>query len=87
MIVAQPQTISNTIEANGTVVANEYVELHPEASGRITYLNVPEGKFVKKGTLIARINDEDLVANLNKSKAALKLAQSYVDRLKPLLAV
>ncbi|MBV9963436.1 MAG: efflux RND transporter periplasmic adaptor subunit [Parafilimonas sp.] len=87
VIVAQPQTISNTIEANGTVVANEYVELHPEASGRITYLSVPEGKFVKKGTVIARINDEDLVANLNKSKAALKLAQSYVDRLKPLLAV
>jgi membrane fusion protein (multidrug efflux system) len=61
--------------------------LHPEASGRITYLNVPEGKFVKKGTVIAHINDAELVANLNKSKAALTLAQSYVDRLKPLLSV
>jgi len=87
VIVAQPQTISNSIEANGSVVANEFVELHPEATGRITYLNVPEGKFIKKGTVIARINDEDLIANLNKSKAALSLAQSYVDRLKPLLAV
>jgi membrane fusion protein (multidrug efflux system) len=87
VIVAQPQTVSNTIEANGTVVADEYVELHPEATGRITYLNVPEGKFITKGTVIARINDEDLVANLNKSKAALKLAQDYVDRLKPLLSV
>ena len=87
IIVAQPQTVSNTVEANGTVVANEYVELHPEATGRITYLNVPEGKFITKGTVIARINDEDLVANLNKSKAALKLAQDYVDRLKPLLSV
>jgi membrane fusion protein (multidrug efflux system) len=72
---------------NGTVVADEFVELHPEATGRITYLNVPEGKFISKGTVIARINDEDLVANLNKSKAALVLAQQYVDRLKPLLAV
>jgi len=87
VIVAQPQTVSNTIEANGTVVANEFVELHPEATGRITYLNVPEGKDVTKGTLIARINDADLVANLNKSKATLVLAQSYVDRLKPLLSV
>lgn len=87
VIIAHPQAVSSNVEANGTVVANEYVELHPEATGRITYLNVPEGKFIKKGTVIARINDEDLVANLNKSKAALRLAQDYVDRLKPLLAV
>src|SRR6478609_5131412 len=87
VIVAQPQTVSNTIEANGTVVANEYAELRPEAAGRITYLNVPEGKFITKGTLIARINDADLVANLNKSKATLKLAEDYVERLKPLLSV
>jgi len=87
IIVAQPQTVANTLEANGTVVANEFVELRSESSGRITYLNVPEGKFITKGTLIARINDADLVANLNKSKATLKLAQDYVDRLKPLLSV
>jgi membrane fusion protein (multidrug efflux system) len=87
VIVATTQTISDSIEANGTVISNDFVELHPEATGRITYLNVPEGKFIKKGTVIARINDEDLVANLNKSKAALVLAQNYVNRLKPLLAV
>jgi len=87
VIIAQIQTVSDSIEANGTVVANEFVELHPEATGRITYLNVPEGKHVAKGTVIARINDQDLVANLNKSKAALVLAQDYVNRLKPLLEV
>ncbi len=87
VIVAQTQTVSDSIEANGTVISNDFVELHPEATGRITYLNVPEGKHIAKGTVIARINDEDLVANLNKSKAALVLAQNYVDRLKPLLAV
>lgn len=87
VIIAQTQTIADSIEANGTVIANDFVELHPEAAGRITYLNVPEGKFVAKGTVIARINDADLVANLNKSKAALKLAQDYVNRLKPLIAV
>lgn len=87
VIIAQPQTVSNILEANGTVVANEFVELRSEASGRIVYLNVPEGKFITKGTVIARINDADLVANLNKSRATLKLAQDYVDRLKPLLSV
>ena len=44
------------MEANGTVVANEYAELHPEVSGRVVYLDIPEGKMVTKGTVLARIN-------------------------------
>lgn len=87
VIIAQPQTVSNNIEANGTIVANEFVELHPEVTGRITYLNVPEGKYITKGTVIARINDADLVANLNKSQAALKLAEDNENRLQQLLNV
>jgi membrane fusion protein (multidrug efflux system) len=87
VIIAQPQNVSNIIEANGTVVANEFVQLHPEVTGRITYLNVPEGKYVAKGTVIARINDADLVAQLGKSRAALALAQDNESRLRQLLDV
>src|SRR5882724_7806473 len=68
VIIAAPQSITNHIEVNGTVVANEYVELHPEASGRIIYLNVPEGRMVKTGTIIARVNDADLKAQIQKTK-------------------
>jgi membrane fusion protein, multidrug efflux system len=68
VIVASPQSISNIVEANGSVVANEYVELHPEVSGRLIYLNVPEGGHITQGTVIARINDADLQAQLSKSK-------------------
>jgi membrane fusion protein (multidrug efflux system) len=85
--VATPQTITNTLEANGTVVANEYVELHPEASGRLIYLNVPEGSVVSAGTVIARVNDADLKAQLEKSKVQLELAQKTEGRYKELLAV
>jgi len=87
VIVAGSKSVSNIIEANGTIVANEYVELHPEVSGRITYLNVPEGKFISKGTLIARINDEDLRAQLGKSKVQLDLAQQTEERLRKLLDI
>src|SRR4051794_18276945 len=62
VIIAGTQGLTNTVEANGNVVANEYVELHPEISGRITYLNVPEGHTITQGTVIARINDADLQA-------------------------
>ena len=49
-MVASLQKVDNTIEASGTVLANENVELHPDASGILTYLNIPEGKHVTKGT-------------------------------------
>ncbi len=87
VIIASPQGISNTVEANGSVVANEYVELHPEVSGRLTYLNVAEGHAVAQGTVIARINDADLQAQLSKSRVQLDLAQKTADRYQKLLAV
>lgn len=87
VLVARPQIVSNHVEANGTVVANEYVELHPEVSGRLIYLNVPEGNYIQQGTLIARINDADLQAQMNKSKVLLDLAVKNEQRLKKLLAV
>ena len=51
VIIAEPSKINNIIEANGTVVAYESVELHPEISGRLTFLNVPEGSTIQKGTV------------------------------------
>ncbi len=33
VIVVSLQNISNVVEANGSVVAGEFVELHPEVSG------------------------------------------------------
>lgn len=87
VLVASSQTITNEIEANGTVVANEYVELHPEASGRLIYLNVPEGKYIEAGTVIARVNDADLKAQVEKSKVQYELAKKTEERYRQLLAV
>lgn len=87
VVVATPRTIDNRIEANGNVIADEYVELHPEISGRITYLNVPEGAHVEKGTVIARINDADLQATLQKSTALLDLYKKTEERERKLLEI
>lgn len=87
VMVASPQSVSNIIEANGTVIANESVELRPEVSGRLTYLNVPEGKRVAQGTVLARINSADLVAQIQKSRVQLDLAEKTEQRLKQLLDV
>ena len=87
VLVAQPQTVNNTVEVNGSVIASEFVELHPEVSGRLTYLNVPEGKTVEAGTVIARINDADLKAQIGKTNVQLDLAEKTEARYKQLLAV
>lgn len=87
VLIASPLPVSNLIEANGTVIANEMVELRPEVSGRLTYLNVPEGRNVAQGTILARINSADLEAQQQKSRVQLELAQSTEKRLKTLLDV
>ena len=51
VLIAQPQPVNNIIEANGTVVENEFKEIRPEVSGRLTYLNIPEGNAVTQGTI------------------------------------
>jgi membrane fusion protein (multidrug efflux system) len=87
VIVAKPVTISNIVEANGTVIANESVELHPESIGKLIYLNIPEGRHVTKGTILAQVNDADLKAQLNKSKVQLQLYEQNEERLRKLLDI
>jgi membrane fusion protein (multidrug efflux system) len=87
VIVAAKEAISNVIEASGTVIPSEQVELRPEVNGRLIYLNLPEGKLIAKGTVIARVNDADLLAQVARTKVQLELAQKTVDRLKQLLDV
>lgn len=87
VLVASAQPINNTIEVNGTVVAAEFVELHPEVSGRLTYLNVPEGSRVEKGTIMAKVNDADLQAQVAKTKVLLELAQKTEERYRKLLSI
>ncbi|MGC4099908.1 efflux RND transporter periplasmic adaptor subunit [Ferruginibacter sp.] len=87
VIIGEAQPITNVIEANGTVIAKEFVELHPEVSGRLTYLNFPEGKNIGQGTVVARINDADLRAQIGKSKVQLELAEKTIERYKPLLDI
>jgi membrane fusion protein, multidrug efflux system len=87
VMIASTSAIDNNIEANGTIIANEFVELRPEISGRVTALNVPEGSVIQKGTVIAKINDADLQAQLSKTKVLLALAQKTEERYKQLIDV
>jgi membrane fusion protein, multidrug efflux system len=87
VIIAGEKNVPTTVEVNGTVISEEMIELHPEVSGRITYLNIPDGAQVSAGTVLAKINDADLQAQMEQQKVQLDLATKTEQRLKSLLAV
>lgn len=87
VIVASTEDIDNMLEVNGSVLSNEMADLHPEVSGRLTYLNLPDGANVKQGTILARVNDADLQAQLEQQKTQLDLANKTLKRLSDLLKI
>ena len=72
--IAASQVIDKVIEVNGSVMASEFVDIRPETNGRIVFLQIPEGKMVAAGTVLAKLNDADLQAQLQKTKVQLALA-------------
>src|SRR5262245_5284263 len=62
--IVKTQPFGENIEVPGSILANEVTEIHPEISGRITALNVAEGRYVTRGTLLAKLYDGDLQAQL-----------------------
>ena len=87
VMIAGDETLASDIEVNGNVLPLEMVELHPEISGRLTFLNMPDGAEVLAGTVLARINDADLQAQLRQQQVQLELAKKTEQRLNKLLAV
>jgi|WetSurMetagenome_2_1015567.scaffolds.fasta_scaffold00777_5 membrane fusion protein, multidrug efflux system len=87
VIIAQKVDFPSSIEVNGETLSEEMIELHPEVNGRLTYLYMPDGATVQKGTLLAKINDADLQAQLEQQKVLLELAGKTEERLKKLLTV
>ena len=81
------ETIDNQIFASGTVLPNEEVNLMAEISGRLIKLDIQEGAYVQKGQLIAKINDRELKAQLQKIDYNQELAQKIEARQKKLLNV
>ncbi len=85
--VASLQTIDNKIQATGSILANEEVQLQCETAGKIVGLYLKEGSKVKKGDLLVKINDSDLQANLKKAESAVKLDEDNEFREKKLLDI
>lgn len=80
------ENLTDEIRTKGRLIPDEEVDLSFETSGKITEIHFKEGTSVKKGQLLAKVNDKPLQAELKKLEAQVPLAQDRVYRQKTLLA-
>jgi len=81
----KPVQMNEMKNSSGTVLPDEEVDLSFETSGKIVGINFREGTRVKKGDLLAKINDKPLQAQYLKLQAQLKLAEEKEFRQRSLL--
>lgn len=85
-MILKPQNLTDVIRTKGILLPDEEVDLSFETSGKITEIYFKEGTTVRKGQLLAKVNDKPLQAELKKLEAQIPLAQDRVFRQKALLA-
>lgn len=71
-------TISNTITATGTLEAIKTVEVGTQVSGVIENIFVDFNSQVKKGQLLAQLDETPLLAQLEQSKSSVDQAEAQV---------
>lgn len=67
-------TVEEIVSATGSVEAREKVLVNAEPGGRIVALYFREQDLVKKGQVLARLDDVELSSQLSQTQAGLKLA-------------
>lgn len=85
-VQVMPRPFAETITSTGTLRAEEGVDLQAETSGKIVSINFEEGKAVKRGDLLLKLNDADLRASLERYRYGQKLAEARERRYATLLA-
>jgi membrane fusion protein (multidrug efflux system) len=85
--IVKPVVLDQTISVSGTLKPFDETVLMPEVVGRVVKINLPEGKFVKEGTLLVKLFDGELQAQLHKSQTQLQLAEQTEKRQSELVKV
>ena len=72
------------VEIQGTVQAEDYVNVTSEVPGRLVRMNLKEGENVRKGQLVASIDMEQIDKQIAELKTSLGLATDVYERQKRL---
>lgn len=85
--VVKPLEFTNDVFATGKIGALNQIDILPEVNGKVVGIYFKEGETVSKGSVLIKLNDADLQAQLLKSKTQLKLAEQKLERLKKLISI
>lgn len=90
--MSSPSQANAVLTASGYVVARRKAAVASKGTGRLVYLGVDEGDKVKKGQVIARLEDSDVVAARERARkdvrvveADLNESRQHLERMRTLL--
>src|SRR5213079_2593097 len=73
---AQRLDLTSIVSASGEIKPKTYVNIGANAFGKITRLYVKEGDRVKKGQLLAQLENVQSTADVNATQASLEVGQT-----------
>lgn len=74
------------IEAVGTTLARQSIDVIPLASGRVVEISFSSGERVEAGTVLVQLDDEAEQAAVDEARAALREADLALERARKLIA-
>lgn len=85
VFTVRPEKLLETVSATGSLLADEGVELQAETNGKVVSIRFTEGARVRKGDLLVKLNDADLVATHSRATYRKELAVLRERRIATLL--
>ena len=86
LVAVQVGPLKETLQATGTLLAEESVDLKPEVEGEVTSIRMTEGNSVRKGDLILQIDESKQQAIVDESEADFRLSDENRKRADILLS-
>lgn len=80
----KPQTFRHFVDLQGKVEAEDNVPVTAKMPGTLTRVLVKNGSYVKKGQLLAQIDDDVMLKGLSELELQLKTAEDIYNRQKSL---
>lgn len=77
-------SFNKSVLSVGEISSPQSTIISSEIEGRITYLNIPEGKNIDKGHVLVKVNDLTSMANLKIEEVKLNNAKIEYERIKKL---
>lgn len=86
VVHSKSQVLNQLIEVNGVFNPNHSLNFLSEQSGRIVQVSIREGQTVSKGQQLAKIDDEQLLIDIELASATLDKAKSDLSKFEGMLA-